>query len=244
MLFLKILLLFHILGDFYFQSNKLSKLKKDKILFLIIHVVIYMLLFIPLFWINENTLAVSFIIIGIFITHLVCDYVMSKISKGNKSLKLLLIDQTIHILTISIVWFILKETVIEFTNINDYLNQIEILVSVDRIISIALILLIIGRPTSIIVEKMLPVEIKEETTAPDLIEQTPKINYGSLIGILERVIIVLLAILNLWSSIALVFTAKSIARFKQLENKNFAQKYLIGTLLSLSITLGILLLFL
>ena len=213
-------------------------------LFLIIHVVIYMLLFIPLFWINENTLAVSFIIIGIFITHLVCDYVMSKISKGNKSLKLLLIDQTIHILTISIVWFILNETVIEFTNINDYLNQIEILVSVDRIISIALILLIIGRPTSIIVEKMLPVEIKEETTAPDLIKQTPKINYGSLIGILERVIIVLLAILNLWSSIALVFTAKSIARFKQLEDKNFAQKYLIGTLLSLSITLGILLLFL
>lgn len=244
MLFLKILLLFHILGDFYFQSNKLSKLKKDKMLFLIIHVVIYMLLFIPLFWINENTLAVSFIIIGIFITHLVCDYVMSKISKGNKSLKLLLIDQTIHILTISIVWFILNETVIEFTNINDYLNQIEILVSVDRIISIALILLIIGRPTSIIVEKMLPVEIKEETTAPDLIKQTPKINYGSLIGILERVIIVLLAILNLWSSIALVFTAKSIARFKQLEDKNFAQKYLIGTLLSLSITLGILLLFL
>lgn len=154
MLFLKILLLFHILGDFYFQSNKLSKLKKDKILFLIIHVVIYTLLFIPLFWINENTLAVSLIIIGIFITHLACDYVMSKISKGNKSLNLLLIDQIIHILTISIVWFILKETVIEFTNINYYLNQIEILVSVDRIISVALILLIIGRPTSIIVEKM------------------------------------------------------------------------------------------
>ena len=73
--------------------------------------------------------------------------------------------------------------------------------------------------------------------------QKNKINYGSLIGMLERIIIVLLAMLNLWSSIVLVFTAKSIARFKQLEDKNFAQKYLIGTLLSLSITLIVVLIF-
>lgn len=61
-------------------------------LFLIIYVVIYMFLFIFLFWINENILVVLFIIIGIFIIYLVCDYVMFKISKGNKSLKFLLID--------------------------------------------------------------------------------------------------------------------------------------------------------
>ena len=32
-------------------------------------------------------------------------------------------------------------------------------------------------------------------------------------------------------------TAKSIARFKQLENKSFVERYLIGTLLSVSLAL-------
>ena len=34
-----------------------------------------------------------------------------------------------------------------------------------------------------------------------------------------------------------VLTAKSIARFKQMENKDFAEKYLIGTLTSFLIAL-------
>ncbi|MGB4129536.1 MAG: hypothetical protein WBK59_01135 [Acholeplasmatales bacterium] len=105
----------------------------------------------------------------------------------------------------------------------------------------------IGRPTSILIESMLPTETTtlivndSESNENSL---TSKTNYGSIIGVLERFIIVLLSLLNLWSSIALVFTAKSIARFKQLEDKGFAQKYLIGTLLSLGITLALLLLFL
>lgn len=60
---------------------------------------------------------------------------------------------------------------------------------------------------------------------------------GNLIGVLERIVIILLGLLNLWQAIALVFTAKSIARFKQLEEKTFAQKYLIGTLISFIIAL-------
>lgn len=242
MLFLKMLLLFHVIGDFYFQSNRLVELKNNKKSFLIIHAVIYTIMFVFLFWVNKNMLAVSLTVIVIFITHLLCDYIMSIISKGDKKLKILLIDQIIHILTLGIIWFVLKETVIDFSNINSYLNQIGISVSLDRMVSVLLILLIIGKPTSIFIEKMLPVEIKESNS----IEENSKnrINYGSLIGVLERVTIVLLAILYLWSSIALVFTAKSIARFKQLEDKDFAQKYLIGTLLSLSITLATLLIFL
>lgn len=125
--------------------------------------------------------------------------------------------------------------------------QLDIKVSFEKIVSIILILIVIGRPTSILIEFMLPTETTtlivndSESNENSL---TSKTNYGSIIGVLERFIIVLLSLLNLWSSIALVFTAKSIARFKQLEDKGFAQKYLIGTLLSLGITLAVLLLFL
>ena len=68
-------------------------------------------------------------------------------------------------------------------------------------------------------------------------------NIGEIIGVLERIVIVTLCALGLWTSVVLVFTAKSIARFKQLEEKDFAQKYLIGTLLSMCITLILLFLY-
>ena len=64
-----------------------------------------------------------------------------------------------------------------------------------------------------------------------------KDNAGTYIGMLERIIILLLGILGLYGSIALVLTAKSLARFKQLEDKSFSEKYLVGTLMSLIIAI-------
>jgi hypothetical protein len=55
---------------------------------------------------------------------------------------------------------------------------------------------------------------------------------GRYIGILERAIILTLTLSGAYTSIAFVLTAKSIARYKELENKDFAEYYLVGTLLS------------
>ncbi|NLL73630.1 MAG: hypothetical protein GX237_08895 [Clostridiales bacterium] len=49
---------------------------------------------------------------------------------------------------------------------------------------------------------------------------------------LEREIIFVLGSMGQFGVIGFVLTAKSIARFKQLEDKDFAEKYLVGTLLS------------
>ena len=49
---------------------------------------------------------------------------------------------------------------------------------------------------------------------------------------LEREIILMLGLMGQFGAIGFVLTAKSLARFKQLENKSFAEKYLVGTLLS------------
>ncbi len=56
-----------------------------------------------------------------------------------------------------------------------------------------------------------------------------------MIGMLERTITAILLLCNQFAAVGLVITAKSIARFKQMENKEFAERYLIGTLLSLSV---------
>ena len=71
----------------------------------------------------------------------------------------------------------------------------------------------------------------------EICENVESDNVGALIGMLERVVILLLGALGLYSSIALVLTAKSLARFKQLGEKEFAEKYLVGTLISLIIAI-------
>lgn len=55
---------------------------------------------------------------------------------------------------------------------------------------------------------------------------------GRYIGMFERALIITLTLTGAFTSIAFVFTAKSIARYKELENRDFAEYYLAGTLLS------------
>lgn len=56
---------------------------------------------------------------------------------------------------------------------------------------------------------------------------------GHLIGILERTFTLILIVLGQWAAIALLLTAKSIARFEELKDRRFAEYYLVGTLTSL-----------
>jgi len=64
-----------------------------------------------------------------------------------------------------------------------------------------------------------------------------KTKIGSWIGMLEREIILILGLLGEYGAIGFVVAAKSVARHSQLDNENFAEKYLIGTLLSTFIAL-------
>lgn len=58
---------------------------------------------------------------------------------------------------------------------------------------------------------------------------------GRWIGILERTLVIILVAMNAWQGIAFVFTAKSLARYKQLDNRDFAEYYIVGTLVSILI---------
>ncbi|NLW46912.1 MAG: hypothetical protein GXY86_06215 [Firmicutes bacterium] len=60
---------------------------------------------------------------------------------------------------------------------------------------------------------------------------------GKWIGILERIIVLTLMLNNALDSVAFILTAKSIARFNELRNKNFAEYYLIGTLASITLAI-------
>lgn len=95
------------------------------------------------------------------------------------------------------------------------------------------ILCVIWDPTAVLVRKLFglfPPELGEKPGT--------QARSGELIGKLERVIVAALVLAGAASAIGFVLTAKSVARFKQFENDpGFTERYLIGTLLSVSAAL-------
>jgi hypothetical protein len=61
---------------------------------------------------------------------------------------------------------------------------------------------------------------------------------GRVIGVLERFLTLILVLLGQWGALGLVVAAKSVARFRELEDKDFSDYYLIGTLASLLVAVG------
>lgn len=66
----------------------------------------------------------------------------------------------------------------------------------------------------------------------------PAPSRGKMIGYIERLLVILLTMAGAYSAIAFIIAAKSIARFKQLDDRNWAEYFLLGTLTS--ILLGVL----
>ncbi len=58
-------------------------------------------------------------------------------------------------------------------------------------------------------------------------------NSGEWIGVMERMITLTFVLTDSYTAIAFAITAKSIARFKELEDKSFAEYYLLGSISSL-----------
>ena len=101
------------------------------------------------------------------------------------------------------------------------------------IILYILIFSIILDPASVFIRKLfISISLK---TYPKIYSE--ELKAGNIIGKLERIIIAILLLNNQFGVIGFVLTAKSIARFKQMENRDFAEKYLIGTLASFLIVL-------
>lgn len=230
---LYLLLIGHVLGDFYLQSTKLAIRKNESFRVLLKHCLYYflsmMFVVIPIFSIKM----LKWVIIT-SVAHFIIDlskYLLKRIISLNDKIETLLysIDQIAHIVVIiciAIVISILSEPV-------NYISCIQYLLSIFQIngidiISWILILLIIIQPFSITIKKILyryKPSINEETGGYP--------NAGALIGMLERCIILLMLSVGQYAAIGFVLTAKSVARYNKIaEDPRFSEYYLLGTLLS------------
>jgi hypothetical protein len=79
-----------------------------------------------------------------------------------------------------------------------------------------------------------PAEDAEPRPKPAVPSGAPA-RIGATIGALERLLIVVIVLVNAEVAVGFVIAAKTIARFKQLDDRGFAEYYLLGTLASVTV---------
>jgi len=82
-----------------------------------------------------------------------------------------------------------------------------------------------------------PATAETAVVAGERVALPPPAQVGATIGVIERLLIVVFVLIGADAAIGFVVGAKTIARFKQLDDRDFAEYYLLGTLASVSIAI-------
>lgn len=219
----------HLIGDFVLQTNKMVadiKNRGIKSPALLKHTAIHFIALLVITGFEEKY------IIGVWILamlHLVID-IFTKIylSKKLNSIKVLLIDQGLHAISIALFVSYYYPFEIDWTIIMGK-NALALYS--------AIVLLVYASP--IIIKKL--IELLNFTVPSNGLD-----NAGKYIGILERLFIFLFVVLQRWEGIGFLLAAKSIFRFGDLKaNKEvkLTEYILIGTLMSFGLGIAIALLY-
>ena len=203
------LLVAHVIGDFYLQSDKYCKRKENSKLkgpFLYIHSVIVGLLS----WAFVPTVDFWPYALLIFVTHLLIDAVKSYMCKGLWSF---LTDQIAHIV---ILCFIAHQ----------YVSQCHLPIQrLDLFDTPALMFAILCclKPTNILIKLILERYKIGETESCESIK-----NAGALIGNLERILTLVFVLIGQYEAVGFIIAAKSLLRFKDTDTAK-TESVLAGT---------------
>lgn len=243
----------HLLGDFYFQSQKLADEKKNNKLSLMWHSIIYFIS-LALVLLPIMSLRVVFAIICIAVCHFIVDLIklcLIKQAKENSFFynNAFYFDQIIHMAIILVIAYIYANN--KLIALNGFGNillgiyeDLQVNLSPKVIIRLSFAFMLVGKPANILIKVINQkgnVDLPNNSGVPILENKQRKAEYqnaGRLIGTLERIIIIIMVLLKQYAAIGLVFTAKSIARYDEItKNPSFSEYYLVGTLLSVIIAM-------
>lgn len=261
-----VMLLGHILGDFYFQSDKLAEEKDKSLRAVLKHCLYYTLCIVGIFFICIPFSCNSvLLVLSVSFAHVMVD--SAKYVFLNKAAKLasliqspayiwvkrniFIIDQFFHFAFISICywrwgqhekvrWFISQDfnhlpylPIIVFLGVLCILKPVSIYITSTSLWDYKKTVIDVSASKTTPLEERTNTALGQpgqDTTADDAASEI--IAAGRIIGYLERLIIFFLLVYQEFGAIAFVLTAKSLARFKDMEDRNKAEYYLIGTLLS------------
>lgn len=239
-------LLAHIVGDYYFQTSKVAeeKLKSYKVFFL--HAIIYCIPFLALYLFNNKDFMFFKLVLYLCFSHLFIDFIKVWICRtklwtkyqnryGNGDVVIYLVDQLLHIALILgfSIYFVNTGLTLHPVRLFEKI-AIDVGISIENTIKWTLMILLIYKPSNITFSKLFKLYKPVSDTSRKTIAESNEIKAGAMIGFLERVLLVIFFSIEQYSSIALVMTAKSIARYEKLsKDEKFAEYYLIGTLSSM-----------
>lgn len=228
-----IILILHIVGDFYLQTSKIAKCKsantgtsckgcnsckknsRFNIKYIIIHTLLYVVPFAFLFFVTKWS-NVLMIMAGLMASHFVVDIISCCLYKRFKHTIVFIVDQALHIA-------ILFGAYILF-DFNCVFAQYEFITKV------VFAVLAITIPSSVFIDKIF------YDLYPDSGEGKV-FDVGSIIGIFERILVLIFAYFEDVTAIAIIITIKTWARSNDLKDTEFRNKYLLGTLASLVLAL-------
>ncbi len=214
---LAFLLLGHVLADFAFQSSRMVQNKTQPRVLLRhagIVFVTHFVVFLPLMSVEA---AVGIVVIAA--SHFGIDWAKQRVqARTDRRLWPFLADQAAHVAILAVVaWFLDAAGVLLWPNL-----------AADAATlgtgALALAALVFNVHGGAAIVRFTLGEVGAGASTPD--------GRGFAIGVLERWLVLLLALAGQWAAVGLVLAAKSLARFEQLKDRDFAEYYLVGTLTS------------
>lgn len=210
------LLLAHIISDFVLQTKTMVTNKKWISATMLLHIAIVYIstALCTGLWLPAIVVAViHYVVDGIKVT--------AGTQKWGTELKLFLIDQALHLITIVLIWA-------WYFNLFDKLGTVAQLPLSNYTISLLVLgYFIIIWPVAYIIDFALQLMIQENTANNE--------NIGKLIGIFERIIILTFVLLGQYEAIGFLITGKSILRFAGSNEPTKSEYVLLGTMLSYGI---------
>ncbi len=208
----------HVLGDFYFQTNKMAKCKDKSI---VKHDSIYTGIIVFIYWCMTKSISVIPLGLFVFATHFIIDtlniYILKRIKNQSHVVLVFIVDQLLHVSVIIICLLYLNNSALSDGVVNNILLIIVILFS-------------LVMPSSILIDKVICMFDNSD------ISKEFQLDEGTVIGILERLVILTMGMMDSISGVGFLIAAKTMVRYGQFDeakkDNNFRSKYLIGTLLS------------
>ena len=233
------LLLAHLFTDFVFQSSQLVQRKKSgETAGYLEHAIVHYVCAAALggFLLPGTFLSLRFqlIIVGLTLVHLLIDFVKIRLTgphlTGEGTLPFV-IDQVAHAATVFIAAWLLVPSV-PFTALIKPLAALR--GAGNRILLAAVVYVAVifaGGYLIRFLTRPLMAHVRTRESYEDLVDA------GMYIGRLERFLVLTALLLHSPATIGLIVAAKSIARYPEFKNEQFAEYFLIGTLLSISIAI-------
>lgn len=260
-----LLLSAHMLADFGFQTHKLVELRYSRNLRKrscanLVHSGIHLgtyLLFICYYW-SMYTLAAILIL---SLTHFIVDEFKSwgvvKRPFLKHSILYFLFDQAVHFVLILIALSFINKNIIRapFVNsfigiIEDIFNQFAGSITYNEKVIFTLFLLLIGTIGVGALNRIVLTAVKLKPYKKAINSNIKMVqadmdngtqNGGFIIGILERLLIIIVIVIGLKEVIGFALATKSIARFKKFDDDGFVETFIIGSFISFisAIVIGI-----